>query len=247
MYDMDKYEQLKLILNDKAQRIVFFTGAGISVPSGIPDFRSASGLYNEKGYLVSPEEMVSHHFFMQNPQKFFSFYFKKMVYLNAKANAAHIYIGELEKKNKNVFVVTQNIDGLHQQGGSQNVIELHGSVHRNFCTSCDEFYSLEEIIFLRDENGIPRCKRCNDIIKPDVVLYEEQLDQNNIYNAINVISNATALVVIGTSLAVYPAASFLNYFKGNHLIVINKEKTSYDSYCELVFNEDIISVINKIA
>ena len=243
---MDKYEQLRLILNSPNQRIVFFTGAGISVPSGIPDFRSASGLYNEKGYPVSPEEMVSHHYFLEHTKEFFDFYFKKMVYRSSTANAAHIYIGELEKKNKNTFVVTQNIDGLHQAGGSQNVIELHGSIHRNFCTSCDEFYSLEETLSLRDENGIPRCKRCGAIIKPDVVLYEEQLDENNIYNAINVISNATTLIVIGTSLAVYPAASFLSYFKGSHLIVINKEKTSYDSLCELVFNEDIISVINKI-
>ena len=243
---MDKYEQLKLILNSPNQRIVFFTGAGISVPSGIPDFRSAQGIYSERGYNVSPEEMVSHHFYKENPKEFFSFYFSKMVYQNALPNLAHKYIAELEKKNKNTFVVTQNIDGLHQKAGSNNVIELHGSVHRNFCESCNEFFSLEEIIALKDKDNIPRCKKCGGIIKPDVVLYEEQLNENDIYNAIDVISNATTLVVIGTSLAVYPAASFLNYFKGKHLIVINKDKTSYDSYCELVFNEDIISVINKI-
>lgn len=242
---MDKYEQLHLILKSKNQRIVFFTGAGISVPSGIPDFRSADGIYNEKGYLTRPEEIISHHYYESNPKEFFEFYFKKMCYFDAVANKAHEYIAKIEKENKSTFVVTQNIDSLHQKAGSKNVIELHGSTSRNYCEECHEFYN-ENILYLKDENNIPRCKKCGHIVKPDVVLYEEQLHEEDIYNAINVISNATTLVVIGTSLVVYPAASFLNYFKGNHLIVINKEKTSYDDYCELVFNEDVINVITKL-
>jgi len=240
---MDKYEELKKIL-DESNSIVFFTGAGISTASNIPDFRSANGLYNEKGGLYRPEEIISHTFFMSHTAVFFQFYFDKMVYQNAEPNLAHKFIANIEKTRNRVWVITQNIDNLHQKAGSKNVIELHGSVHRNYCMNCGQFYNLEQT--LKVGGDIPRCPRCGGIIKPDVVLYEEQLDENNIKNAINIIASTETLVVIGTSLVVYPAASFVRYFRGKNLIIINKEQTSYDEYCNLVFNEDVISVINKL-
>lgn len=242
---MDKYESLKQIISS-SNSIVFFTGAGISTPSNIPDFRSANGLYNDKNYLISPEEIISHHFFLNNTEKFYEFYLSKMVFPKAKPNNAHTYISELEKNNPNkqIYVVTQNIDNLHQMAGSKHVTELHGSVHRNYCMNCSKFYNLDDI--LKFKGNIPICPRCGGIIKPDVVLYEEQLNEVDIENAINVISRADTLIVIGSSLVVYPAASFIGFFKGKHLIVINKDSTSYDQYCELVFHEDIIKVINNI-
>lgn len=240
---MNDYEKLNEILNNSIS-IVFFTGAGISTASNIPDFRSANGLYNEKGGLYSPEEIISHSFFMKHTKEFYDFYFSKMVYRTALPNLAHKFIADLEKTKKNVWVITQNIDNLHQAGGSKNVIELHGSVHRNYCMNCHEFYSLENLDNI--VNGVPRCPHCGGIIKPDVVLYEESLNYNDIESAFNLISKAETMVVIGTSLVVYPAASFINYFNGKHLIVINKEATTYDKYCELVFHEDIISVIKKL-
>lgn len=241
---MDKYQQFKSIL-DNSKSIVFFTGAGISTASNIPDFRSANGLYNEKGGLYRPEEIISHSFFMEHTKEFFEFYFSKMVYQNAKPNLAHKFIAELEKKNNNVWVVTQNIDNLHQEAGSKHVIELHGSVFRNYCMNCGQFYDLEKT--LKVGGNVPKCPRCGGIIKPDVVLYEEQLNENDIKMAIGLISQAETMVVIGTSLVVYPAASFVRYFNGKNLIIINKEKTNYDNYANLSFNEDVISVINKIS
>lgn len=240
---MDKYEQLKKILTE-SKSIIFFTGAGISTASNIPDFRSANGLYNEKGGLYRPEEIISHSFFLRHPEEFYQFYFDKMVYKNAKPNFAHEYIANLESKNPGVWVVTQNIDNLHQMAGSKHVIELHGSVHRNYCMNCGQFYDLAGI--MKVGGDIPKCPRCGGIIKPDVVLYEEELNENDIHSAISLIANAETMVVIGTSLVVYPAASFVRYFRGKNLIIINKEKTSYDEYCTLVFNEDIINVIERI-
>ena len=243
---MDKYELLKIIINN-SKSIVFFTGAGISTASNIPDFRSANGLYSDRNSLIPPEEIISHHFFMSNVEKFYEFYLSKMVFPNAKPNKAHEYISKLEKDNpnKSVFVVTQNIDNLHQMAGSNHVIELHGSVHRNYCMNCSKFYNLDDI--LKFKGNVPKCPRCGGIIKPDVVLYEEQLNENDIENAIKVISNADTLIVIGSSLVVYPAASFIRFFNGKHLIVINKDETSYDQYCELVFHEDIIKVVEQLS
>ncbi|MCQ2814899.1 MAG: NAD-dependent protein deacylase [Bacilli bacterium] len=239
---MDKYQTLKDIL-DNSKLIVFFTGAGISTPSNIPDFRSSNGLYSEKYGQLKPETIISHDFFIQNTEEFYNFYFDKMVYPKALPNLAHNFIADLEKK-QNVYVVTQNIDGLHQMAGSKNVIELHGSVYRNYCVNCHKFYSLNDVVKLG--GSIPICPSCGGIVKPDVVLYEEQLDEDNIKNAINVISNADTLVVIGSSLVVYPAASFIRYFRGKHLICVNRDSTQYDSFCELVFHENVIDVVNKI-
>ena len=239
---MNQYELLKDMLN-KAHKIVFFTGAGISVPSGIPDFRSANGLYNQKDDTnISPEEIISHSFYVQHKEFFYSFYKAKMVYPDAKPNDAHKYIASLDKE-KDVTVITQNIDGLHQDAGSKKVIELHGSVKRNYCEKCHKFFD-DKYVYKKD--GIPHCDACGGDIKPDVVLYEESLNESDISHAINAIMSADTMVVIGTSLVVYPAAGFIRYFKGKNLIVINKSKTSYDNMCDLVINEDIISVINKI-
>lgn len=239
---MDQYEILKSMLKH-SNNIVFFTGAGISVPSGIPDFRSADGLYNQKGKRnISPEEIISHSFYMNHKEDFYEFYKSKMVYPNAKPNAAHKFIAALERY-KTVTVVTQNIDGLHQEAGSKNVIELHGSVKRNYCEHCDKFFDDK---YVMAKPGIPKCDKCGHDIKPDVVLYEESLNSEDINNAITAIMRADTLIVIGTSLVVYPAAGFIRYFKGNALIVINKSKTSYDNMCDLVINEDIITVIEKL-
>lgn len=239
---MDQYEILKSMLNH-SHNIVFFTGAGISVPSGIPDFRSANGLYNQKdSSIYSPEQIISHSFYMKHKEDFYRFYKDKMVYPHALPNDAHKFIAELEK-DKHVTVITQNIDGLHQEAGSSNVIELHGSVKRNYCEKCGKFFNDK---YVTKMNGIPTCDKCGGDIKPDVVLYEESLDEVAINNAINAILAADTLVVIGTSLVVYPAAGFIRYFKGNALIVINKSKTSYDNMCDLVINDDIINVIKRL-
>lgn len=239
---MDKYEQLKKYI-DESKNIVVFTGAGISCPppTNIKDFRSSDGLYNEKSkYNISPEQIISHSFFLSHPKEFFEFYFDKMVFKDALCNDAHIYFSDLQK-NHNVTIVTQNIDNLHYKAGNKEVCELHGSVFRNYCMKCHKFYSLDDIKL----NGIPKCG-CGGIIKPDVVLYEEPLDEDVINKAIKRISEADMLIVVGTSLVVYPAASFINYYKGNKMILINKQKTPYDSIANLVFNEDIINVVNRI-
>ena len=239
---MDQYEILQSML-DHSHRIVFFTGAGISVASGIPDFRSADGLYNQKDKSnIPPEEIISHSFYVAHKKEFYSFYKDKMVYPNAKPNLAHKFIADIQNE-KEVTVVTQNIDGLHQEAGSKKVIELHGSVKRNYCEKCGAFYDDQ---YVMNSKLIPTCSKCGGDIKPDVVLYEEPLDEENISNAINAIMKADTLVVIGTSLVVYPAAGFIRYFKGNSLIVINKDKTSYDNMCDLIINEDVIKVIEKL-
>ena len=240
---MDKYETLKTIIKN-SQSIVVFTGAGISVPSGIPDFRSADGIYNQK-YKTQyrPEEIISHSFYLKHPDMFYEFYKEKMCYPNAKPNAAHKYFADLEKKGKNVTVVTQNIDNLHQEAGSTRVYELHGSVHRNYCERCNRLFGLK---YMLDHPGVPHCDKCGGQIKPDVVLYEESLDEDTIQRAISAIMTCDTLIVVGTSLTVYPAAGFIRYFRGSNLVVINKQPTSYDNMCDLVFNEDIIKVVEKI-
>ena len=239
----NQYEALKEIIKE-SRSIVVFTGAGISVPSGIPDFRSADGIYNQKTKIkASPEDIISHSFFVNNPEYFYDFYKEKMCYPNAKPNIAHQYFADLEKKGKNVIVVTQNIDGLHQKAGSSIVYELHGTIHQNFCTRCGRLFGLD---YVMNSKGVPHCDKCGALIKPNVVLYEESLDEDVISRAINAIMTCDTLIVIGTSLKVYPAAGFLRYFKGRYLIVINKESTIYDSQCDLVFNEDVTNVINKI-
>ena len=239
----NQYELLKNIINE-SRSIVVFTGAGISVPSGIPDFRSADGIYNQKTKIhASPEEIISHSFFMNNTEDFYEFYKDKMCYPNAQPNAAHKYFADLEKKGKNVIVVTQNIDGLHQKAGSKTVYELHGTIHQNFCMRCGRLFGLDYVL---NSEGVPHCDKCGGIVKPNVVLYEEGLDEDIISRSINAIMTCDTMIVIGTSLKVYPAAGFIRYFKGRNLIIINKESTSYDNMCDLAFNEDVINVINKI-
>ena len=234
---MDNYKKLKEII-ENSKSIVLFTGAGISVPSGIPDFRSDNGLYNEKtDDYISPEEIISHSYFLAFPDRFFKFYGNKMVYKEALPNLAHKYFAGFD----NVTVVTQNIDNLHQMAGSKVVYELHGSVKRNYCMKCKKYYDLNEI----DPTIVNRCE-CGGVIKPDVVLYEEPLNDKIVFKAINAISECDTLIVVGTSLTVYPAASYLRYFRGKNLILINKSKTNYDHIADLVYNEDIVSVIEKI-
>lgn len=239
---MDKYQTLKKYIKDSNQ-IVVFTGAGISVPSGIPDFRSANGLYNQKtNSNYSPEEIISHSFYKAHPEEFFKFYKSKMIYKSAKPNKAHKYFADLETQDKNVIVITQNIDGLHQKAGSSQVYELHGSVLRNYCEKCGKSYDLEYVL---NSSIVPKCS-CGGIVKPDVVLYEESLDEITIQMALSAMITSDLLIVVGTSLTVYPAASFVRYFKGKHVVVINKDQTAYDYMCDLIFNEDIIEVIEKI-
>lgn len=225
-----------------SERIVVFSGAGLSTNSGIPDFRSADGLYNQKlRYRVQPEEIISHSFFMQYPEDFYSFYFDKMIYPEAKPNAAHIYFADLEKSGKEITVITQNIDNLHQEAGSRRVIELHGSVKRNYCMKCRKFYPLESIYGQK----LPRCA-CGGIIKPDVVLYEEGLKETDITAALAAITECDMLLVAGTSLTVYPAAGFIRYYRGNRLVLLNKSETPYDSQADIVIHEDIGLVIEAL-
>ena len=240
---MDKYETLKDILNH-ARQIVVFTGAGISVPSGIPDFRSAGGIYNQKTNLkASPEEIISHSFYEAHPEEFFEFYKEKMCYPKAEPNLAHKYFANLEKKGKNVIVVTQNIDGLHQKAGSNMVYELHGNVHRNYCENCGRYFGLDYVL---NSKGVPHCDKCGATVKPDVVLYEESLNEDTIQRSISAIMTCDVLVVIGTSLSVYPAAGFVRYFRGEYIILINKQPTQFDNQADLLFNEDVVEVIKKI-
>ena len=239
----NQYEALKQIIKE-SRNIVVFTGAGISVPSGIPDFRSADGIYNQKTkFKASPEDIISHSFFVNNTEDFYSFYKDKMCYPKAEPNAAHKYFADLEKKGKNVIVVTQNIDGLHQKAGSSIVYELHGTIHQNFCQGCGRLFGLD---YVMNANGVPHCDKCGGIVKPNVVLYEEGLDEDTISRSINAIMTCDTLIIIGTSLRVYPAAGFIRYFRGKYLVVINKDATAYDSNCDLVFNEDVINVIKNI-
>ena len=237
---MDKIEQLQNII-DSSNNIVFFGGAGVSTESGIPDFRSQDGLYAQK-YAYPPEQIVSHTFFTYRTREFFEFYRDKMLYPDAKPNAAHKFLAEIEKSGKLKAVITQNIDGLHQAAGSKIVLELHGSVLRNYCTRCGRFYPME---FVKIADGVPFCD-CGGIIKPDVVLYEESLDGATINAAVKAISEADTLIIGGTSLVVYPAAGFVNFFSGKHLVVINKSATSADKDAELVINDSIGEVFLQI-
>ena len=216
----DKIASLQTII-DQAKHIVFFTGAGVSTDSGIPDFRSTNGLYNQT-YKYPPEEIISHSFFEENPEEFFRFYKDRMLYLDAQPNEVHRFIAECEKKGKSLGVVTQNIDGLHQKAGSKHVYELHGSVLRNYCMDCSTFYSAE---YIKNSEGIPRCQKCGGIIKPDVVLYEEGLSQAVVEGAVAAIQSADVMIVLGTSLVVYPAAGLIRYFSGRHLVLINRDAT----------------------
>lgn len=208
-------------LIDNAKRIVFFGGAGVSTESGIKDFRSKDGLYKLQSKYGRPyEEMLSHTYFIQHTDTFYQFYREFMINTEAKPNAAHKYLAELEKR-KSLTIITQNIDGLHQMAGSRNVLELHGSIHRNYCMNCNAFFNLEDLL---DMPSTPRCPKCGGLIKPDVVLYEEGLDQDVLYGAVEAISKADLLIVAGTSLAVYPAAGLIRYFCGQNIVVINKER-----------------------
>ena len=226
---------------DDSERIVFFGGAGVSTESGIPDFRSVDGLYNEQ-YTYPPEEMLSHTMFQLHPEEFYRFYRNKMLYLDAKPNAAHKKLAELEAAGKLTAVGTQNIDGLHQAAGSRNVFELHGSVYRNYCTRCGKFYTVQELL---EREGVPKCA-CGGIIKPDVVLYEEGLDQNILRGAIEAIRQADMLIIGGTSLVVYPANGLVEYFQGKYLVVINKSPTHMDGRADLLIEENIGAVLEKL-
>ena len=229
-------------LVEASEAIVFFGGAGVSCESGIPDFRSTDGLYHQE-YRWPPEEILSHDFFERRPEEFFRFYRDKMLYPQAEPNAAHLALARLEQAGKLKAVVTQNIDGLHQAAGSKNVLELHGSVHRNHCTRCGAFYTLDDV--LRSE-GVPRCG-CGGVIKPDVVLYEEGLDQHTLQKAVYYISNADVLIIGGTSLTVYPAAGLIDYYGGKKLVLINKSVTPMDSRADLVISGPIGEILGDAA
>lgn len=237
---MNKIEQLQQII-DTSNKIVFFTGAGVSCDSGIPDFRSQDGLYHMQ-YDYPPEMILSHTFFKNNPHEFFRFYRNKMIFPNAKPNFVHKFIASLEQQNKCLGVITQNIDGLHTKANSKNIIEFHGSIHRNYCEKCHKFYPLESIISTTD---IPYCE-CGGIIKQDVVLYEEPLSDKVINDSIRLITNCDTLIILGTSLTVYPAASLVRYFKGQNLVVINKDTTAFDNNADLVINDLFANVLPKI-
>jgi len=239
MYEKE-IEQLQEIIDDSS-RIVFFGGAGVSTESGIPDFRSADGIYHQK-YKYSPEQVVSHSFFMKYPDAFYDFYKEKMMCLYAKPNAAHLKLAELEQAGKLSAIVTQNIDGLHQAAGSKIVYELHGSIHRNYCMKCGKFYDAQ---YVKNCDGVPKCS-CGGKIKPDVVLYEEGLDQKTIQGAVEAIASADTLIIGGTSLVVYPAAGFIDYFHGKHLVVINKSDTAKAVRAELSIAAPIGEILGQI-
>lgn len=237
---MDGISKLQEMI-DQSSKIVFFGGAGVSTESGIPDFRSTDGLYNQQ-YRYPPETILSHSFYARNPEEFYRFYRDKMLCLAAKPNAAHLALARLEQMGKLLSIVTQNIDGLHQMAGSKRVYELHGSVHRNYCQRCGKRYGAEDI--LRSQ-GVPLCS-CGGVIKPDVVLYEESLDGDTINGAVETISQADLLLVGGTSLAVYPAAGFLNYFHGNYLVILNKSPTPMDKKADLLLTDSIGAVFRAL-
>ncbi len=238
MYEEEKAKLQKII--NESDNIVFFGGAGVSTESGIPDFRSANGLYRQQ-YHYSPEEVVSHSFFMEHPADFYDFYKSKMMYLDAEPNPAHRKLAELEQEGKLKAIVTQNIDGLHQKAGSKEVYEIHGSIWRNYCMDCGAFYDAE---YVKNSEGIPRCEKCGGIIKPDVVLYEESLDNALIDKSIRAISQADTLIIGGTSLVVYPAASFVDYFRGENLVVINKGETAKNVGADLIIDAPIGEILN---
>ncbi len=235
-----KIEQFKQLV-DESNNIVFFGGAGVSTESGIPDFRSKDGLYNQQ-YDYPPETILSHTFFINKTDEFYRFYKAKMNCLKYEPNITHIKLAELENKGKLKAVITQNIDGLHQKAGSKTVYELHGSVLRNYCMSCNKFYGAEYVF---NSDGIPKCS-CGGIIKPDVVLYQEGLDDNTITKSILAIQNADLLIVAGTSLTVWPASGLINYFQGRNLVLINRDATPYDNKADLVINDSLGKVFNEI-
>lgn len=236
----DKIQELKQLVS-KSNNIVFFGGAGVSTESGIPDFRSKDGLYNQK-YDYPPEEILSHTFFIKHTDEFYKFYKDKMNSLKYEPNITHIKLAQLEKNDKLKSIITQNIDGLHQKAGSKNVYELHGSVLRNYCIKCHKFYTAEYIF---NNIGIPKCS-CGGIIKPDVVLYEENLNETTLANSILAIKNADLLIVAGTSLTVYPASGLINYFKGKNLVLINRDSTPFDNIADLVINESLGEVFKVL-
>ena len=239
--DVKKIDELRKIV-DESDNIVFFGGAGVSTESGIPDFRSVDGLYNQT-YKYPHETIISHSFYRSNPEEFYRFYKDKMIFADAKPNKAHMKLAELEQQGKLKAVITQNIDGLHQMAGSKNVIELHGSVHRNYCEKCHKFYDLEYIV---KSEGVPRCQECGGIVKPDVVLYEEALDDENMSRALDYISQADTLIIGGTSLVVYPAAGLIRYFRGRKLVVINMSPTQSDRNADLLIADKIGDVLGSI-
>lgn len=234
-------QELKTIIN-KYDNIVFFGGAGVSTESGIPDFRSVDGLYHQQ-YDYPPETILSHSFYRAKPEEFYRFYRNKMLCLNAEPNDAHKYLAKLEQEGKLRAVITQNIDGLHQAAGSKEVLELHGSVLRNYCEDCGAFHSVEHIV---NTTGVPKCTKCDGPVKPDVVLYEEGLNDQTITSSINYIRNAQVLIIGGTSLAVYPAAGLIDYFSGDKLVVINKSATPRDSHADLLIQAPIGEVFRQL-
>lgn len=229
---------------DNEEKIVFFGGAGVSTESGVPDFRSPDGLYHQK-YKYPPETILSHSFYMSNKKEFFRYYFDKLLVPGIKPNKAHLKLAEMEKKGRLSSVITQNIDGLHQKAGSRNVLELHGSVNRNYCVSCGKMYDASYMLSKKEE-GIPKCEICGGDIKPDVVLYEEALNENVIRKAVAEIEKADLLIIGGTSLAVYPAASFIDFFKGDHIVLINKSSTPRDDIADLIIREPIGQTLDRI-
>lgn len=239
--DQEKCKTLQDWIN-VSQRIVFFGGAGVSTESGIPDFRSQDGLYHQQ-YDVPPETILSHTYFERHTEEFYRFYRNKMICLTAKPNAAHLKLAELERAGKLMAVVTQNIDGLHQMAGSRNVLELHGSVHRNICRACGAVYDAEWIMMT---TGVPHCDACGAMVKPDVVLYEESLPEDTLTRAVTAIANADLLLVGGTSLTVYPAAGLLRYFRGDHLVLINRDATQMDNMADLCIQDPIGEVLGQI-
>lgn len=239
MYEAEVEKLQKMI--DESSNIVFFGGAGVSTESKIPDFRSADGIYHQS-CEYSPEQVVSHSFYVSHPEAFFRFYKEKMMVLDAQPNAAHLKLAELEKAGKLKAVITQNIDGLHQAAGSQNVYELHGSIHRNYCEKCGRFY---DAAFIKEADGVPLCS-CGGRIKPDVVLYEEALDRETIQHSVQAISKADMLIIGGTSLVVYPAAGFIDYFRGKYLVVINKSETARAVRADLSISAPIGEILGRI-
>ena len=237
----NQVQELQHII-DTHNKIVFFGGAGVSTESNIPDFRSVDGLYNQQ-YDYPPETILSHTFYRRNTEEFYRFYHNKMLFPNAKPNAAHLALAKLEQMGKLTAIITQNIDGLHQAAGSKNVLELHGSVHRNYCENCGAFFDLDYMI---KNTGVPKCDKCRSTIKPDVVLYEEGLDQKIINESIKQVYNADVLIIGGTSLAVYPAAGLVDYFRGDKLVVINMAPTPRDTYADLVIKEPIGTVFSAL-
>ena len=237
---MEKLEILKQWIAE-CKNIVFFGGAGVSTESGIPDFRSVDGLYSQK-FDYPPETIISHTFYQRKPDYFFRFYREKMLPLGFEPNITHKVLAKWEEEGRLSAVVTQNIDGLHQKAGSKRVYELHGSVLRNYCTHCGKFYPVE---FIRDYDGVPKCS-CGGTVKPDVVLYEESLDQNTIGNAVDTICEADMLIVAGTSLTVYPAAGLIRYYQGNRLVLINRDATAYDDQADLVFHGSLGNIFSQL-